>query len=425
MANLPMLRRHCNRAGAIKREETLRKRHYAVIGAFIAALAGPGPLAAQGKDTVKIGVLADLAGTSADIGGPGSVAAAEMAVKDFGGTVAGKKIVVVSADHQAKPDLGSAIAQKWYDVDGVDVIIDVPVSSVALAVQQVANQRKKLLMVTAATVADLTGRHCSPFTLHWSDDTNALAEGTPLAVTKAGGDTWFFVSADFVFGRTLQEAAAKVIAANGGKVLGGVKAPLNTPDFASFLLQAQASKAKIIGLNVVGTDFINAVKQASEFGLVAGGQKLVGFLVYVSDIHSLGLKASQGLQITESFYWDANEESRAFAKKFQAVRKVMPTKVHAANYAAVTHYLNAVKATNSTDAEKTVPWMKANKTEYFGQKVDIRADGRVMFDLALYEVKAPGDSKDPWDYYKRLGTLKGENAFHAISDKCQFPAKVQ
>lgn len=398
----------------------MRTLHRAVAGALIATFAAAAPLAAQ---EVKIGVLADLAGTSADIGGPGSVAAAEIAAADYGGTVAGRKIVVVRADHQAKPDLGAAIAKKWFEIEGVHVIIDVPVSSVALAVQQVANQTKKLLMVTAATVADLTGRSCSPYTLHWSDDTNALAEGTPFAVTKAGGDTWFFVSADFVFGRALQDAATKVIESNGGKVLGSVRAPLNTPDFASFLLQAQTSKAKIVGLNVVGTDFINAVKQASEFGLVSSGQKLVGFLVYVSDIHSLGLKAAQGLQITESFYWDANDESRAFAKKFHAVRKVMPTKVHAANYAAVTHYLNAVMATNSTESEKTMAWMKANKADYFGQKADIRADGRVMFDLALYEVKSQAESKQPWDYYKRLGTLQGANAFRAMSDKCQFKSE--
>lgn len=396
----------------------MKQHALSLFGAIAIALAAAPPLAAQ--NTVKIGVLADLAGTSADIGGPGSVAAAELAVKDFG-EILGRRIMVLSADHQAKPDVGTAIAQKWFDVDGVDVIIDVPVSSVAVAVQQAANQRKKLLMVTAATVADLTSRLCSPYTLHWSDDTNALAEGTPLAVTKAGGDSWFFVSADFIFGRALQEAAVKVIEANGGKMLGGVKAPLNTSDYGSFLLQAQASKAKIIGLNVVGTDFINAVKQASEFGIVAGGQKLVGFLVYISDIHSLGLKASQGLQITESFYWDTNEATRAFAKKFMAVRKVMPTKVHAANYAAVTHYLNAVKATGSTDAEKTVAWMKRNTAEYYGQKATVRADGRVLFDLALFEVKTPGASTYPWDYYKQLGTLKGTDAFRPMTEKCAFP----
>lgn len=394
------------------------RRTFATIVALFTILFGLSSVQAQ--QTVKIGVLADMAGTSADIGGAGSVLAAEMAAADFGGTVAGRKIVVIYADHQAKPDLGAAIAQKWYDVEGVDVIIDVPVSSVALAVQAVSNQRKKLLMVTAGTVADLTSKSCSPYTIHWADDTNVLGEGTPFAATKAGGDTWFFVSVDFVFGRALQEAATKVITANGGKVVGSVRVPLNTSDYSSFLLQAQSSKAKVIGLNVVGTDFINAVKQASEFGLVAGGQKLVGFLVYISDIHSLGLKAAQGLQIAESFYWDSNEATRAFAKRFMAARKVMPTKAHAANYAAVTHYLNAVKATGTTDVEKATAWMKTNLADYFGQRVAVRADGRVMFDLALYEVRSPGESKAPWDYYKKVGTLKAENAFRPMIERCAF-----
>jgi branched-chain amino acid transport system substrate-binding protein len=376
---------------------------------------------ASAQDAVKIGVLADMSGTSVDIGGPGAVVAVELAVEDFGGTVAGRKIVVVSADHQSKPDIGSQIASRWYDVEGVDVILDLPVSSVALAVQRIATQRQKAVMITEGTAADITGKACSPYSLHWADDTNALAGGTARAVVQNGGKTWFFLTLDFIFGHSMERAASEVIKSAGGEILGGVRTPLNTPDFSSFLLQAQASKAKIVGLIEVGTDFINSVKQASEFGLVAGGQKLVGFLVYISDIHTMGLAAAQGLQITSSFYWDGNEQTRNFAKRFFERRKVMPTKAQAANYAAVTHYLNAIKATGSTDAANTIAWMKEHEANYYGQPARIRGDGRVMFDLGLYEVKAPAESRYPWDYYKKMGSLPAEQAFKPLDrEACAF-----
>ena len=396
----------------------------ALLAGLSAAFVGLASSWATAEEVVKIGVLADIAGTSADIGGIGSVEAVKLAVKDFGGKVNGKRIVVVSADHQQKPDIGSAIASRWYDRENVNVIIDVPVSSVALAVQKVAERRKKLFLITLGTSAIFTSKTCSPYSIHWADDTNALAKGTARAVLNNGGDTWFFISADFIFGRILEAAARGVIATGKGIVKGGVKAPLNTPDFSSFLLQAQASKAKIVGLGVVGSDFINVVKQASEFGIVAGGQNLVGFLVFSSDIHSLGLKAANGLQIVTSFYWDQSKESRVFAKKFMKVRKVMPTKGHAMNYAATIHYLQAVKATGSTDALKVAHWMKKNPADYFGQKATVRNDGRVMFDLALYQVKSPKASKGPWDYYKKLVVLKGKDAFAPMDAKrCNFAPK--
>jgi len=389
--------------------------------AFFALLAlGLAP-AARAQDVIKIGVLADMNASSADAGGPGSVAAAQLAIDDFGGVINGKKIVLISADHQMKPDIGASIARKWYDVDKVDVIMDVPVSSVALAVQEIARERKKTLMVTAATVPDLTGKSCSPYTLHWADDIVALSAGAARAVLQTGGDTWFFMTVDFVFGHTMEKVLRDVVEKSGGKVLGSVRNPLGTSDFSSFLLQAQSSKAKVIGLVNVGSDFITAVKQASEFGLVAGGQKLVGFLVFITDIHSLGLKATAGLQFVSSFYWDQSDSSRAFAKRFMEKRKAMPTKIHAQGYAALVHYLNAVKATNSTDGAKTMAWMKANKADYFGQKATMREDGRVMFDLALYEMKKPDESKYAWDYYKQVRVLKGEEAFLPLNKEiCPF-----
>lgn len=412
----------CCCVGVSKNKRALggfRLKSFMIAGLGCALLLSP--LSVHAEDMVKIGVLADMSGTSVDIGGPGSVAAVELAVEDFGGAVAGRKIVVLSADHQSKPDIGSQIAGHWYDVDGVDVVVDLPVSSVALAVQRIATERKKAVMITAGTAAEITGKACSPYSIHWADDTNALAGGTAKAVVKNGGTTWFFLTLDFVFGHSMERAASEVIKGAGGEIVGSVRTPLNTPDFSSFLLQAQASKAKVIGLIEVGTDFIKSVKQAAEFGVAAGGQKLVGFLVYISDIHTMGLAATQGLQITSSFYWDQNEQTRSFAKRFFARRKVMPTKEHAANYMAVNHYLNAVKATGSTDAAKTIAWMKQNPVSYFGQPARIREDGRVMFDLSLFEIKTLADSRYPWDYYKTVGVLPAEQAFKPLDrEACAF-----
>ncbi len=345
-------------------------------------------------DVVKIGVMNDMSGLYSDISGPGSVEAAKMAVADFGGTVAGKKIEVVSADHQNKPDVGASIARQWYDNDGVDVIVDVPTSSVALAVQDLARSKKKAFLISGAAASDLTGKACGPTSVHWTYDTVALANGTGSAVVKAGGDTWFFITADYAFGHALERDTAAVVKANGGKVLGDVNVPLNTADFSSYLLQAQASKAKIIGLANAGGDTINSIKQASEFGIVAGGQKLAGLLVFITDIHSLGLKTAQGLQLTEAFYWDQNDATRAWSKRFLDKMKREPSMVQAGVYGAVTHYLNAIKATGSDDGLTVVNKMKATPVNDFMTKNGkIREDGRLVRDMYLYEVKKPEESK--------------------------------
>jgi len=363
-------------------------------------------------DVVKLGVLNDMSSLYADISGAGSVEAARMAIADFGGTVNGKKIELISADHQNKPDVGSAIANQWFDNDGVDAIVDVPTSSVALAVQQIARSKNKVFLISGAAASDLTGKACSPTSVHWTYDTVALANGTGSAVVKAGGDTWFFITADYAFGHALERDTAKVVEANGGKVLGSVKVPLNTPDFSSFLLQAQASKAKIIGLANAGGDTINSIKQAAEFGVVEGGQKLAGLLVFISDIHSLGLQAAHGLQLTEAFYWDQNDETRTWSKRFFDKMKRQPTMVQAGVYGAVMHYLAAVKTTNSDDGPTVVKQMKATPVNDFMTKNGkIREDGRLVRDMYLFEVKAPSDSKGSWDYYKQIAVIPGEEAF--------------
>src|SRR5947209_899795 len=363
-------------------------------------------------DTVKIGILNDMSGLYADLGGQGSVEAARMAVADFGDNVNGKKIELISADHQNKPDVGGAIARQWYDNDKVDVIVDVPTSSVALAVQDVARERKKAFLISGAAASDLTGKACSPTGIHWTYDTVALANGTGAAVVKAGGDTWFFITADYAFGHALERDTAKVVEENGGKVVGQVRAPLNTPDFSSFLLQAQSSKAKIIGLANAGGDTINSIKQAAEFGIVVGGQKLAGLLVFVSDINSLGLPTANGLQLTEAFYWDQNDETRAWSKRFFDKMKREPTMVQAGVYGAVMHYLAAIKATGSDDGPTVVKQMKATPVNDFMTKNGkIREDGTLVRDMYLFEVKRPSEAKGPWDYYKQIAVIPGEEAF--------------
>jgi branched-chain amino acid transport system substrate-binding protein len=372
-------------------------------------------LAAQAQisdDVVKIGVLNDMSGLYADLGGQGSVEAARMAIADFGGTVNGKKIELISADHQNKPDVGGAIARQWYDNDKVDAIVDVPTSSVALAVQDVARERKKVFLISTAASSDLTGKACSATGIHWTYDTVALANGTGSAVVKAGGDTWFFITADYAFGHALERDTAAVVTANNGKVLGQVRVPLNTPDFSSYLLQAQASKAKIVGLANAGGDTINSIKQAAEFGLVEGGQKMAGLLVFVTDIHSLGLKTANGLQLTEAFYWDQNDETRAWSKRFMEKINHAPTMVQAGVYGAVMHYLNAIKAVGSDDGLTVVKKMKETPVNDFMTKNGkILENGRVIRDMYLFEVKKPAESKGPWDYYKQIATIPGEQAF--------------
>ena len=383
----------------------------ATIAAAVLALAVPAVAEISG-DVVKLGVLNDMSSLYADISGPGSVEAARMAIADFGGVVNGKKIELISADHQNKPDVGSAIANQWFDNDGVDAIVDVPTSSVALAVQQIARTKGKVFLISGAASSDLTGKACSPTSVHWTYDTVALANGTGSAVVKAGGDTWFFLTADYAFGHALERDTAKVVEANGGKVLGKVRAPLNTSDFSSFLLQAQASKAKIIGLANAGGDTINSIKQAGEFGVVEGGQKLAGLLVFITDIHSLGLPAAHGLQLTEAFYWDQNDQTRAWSKRFFHKMKRQPSMVQAGVYGAVTHYLSAIKATGSDDGLTVVKQMKDTPVNDFMTKNGkIREDGRLVRDMYLFEVKAPSESKGAWDYYKQIAVIPGEEAF--------------
>ena len=379
--------------------------------AAILALAAPASAEISG-DAVKLGVLNDMSSLYADISGAGSVEAARMAIADFGGTVNGKKIELISADHQNKPDVGSAIANQWFDNDGVDAIVDVPTSSVALAVQQIARTKGKVFLISGAASSDLTGKACSPTSVHWTYDTVALANGTGSAVVKAGGDTWFFLTADYAFGHALERDTSKVVEASGGKVVGKVRAPLNTADFSSFLLQAQASKAKIIGLANAGGDTINSIKQAGEFGIVEGGQNLAGLLVFIADIHSLGLQAAHGLQLTEAFYWDQNDQTRAWSKRFLDKMKREPSMVQAGVYGAVTHYLNAIKATGSDDGPTVVKQMKVMPVNDFMTKNGkIREDGRLVRDMYLFEVKAPSESKGAWDYYKQIAVIPGEEAF--------------
>ena len=384
----------------------------------LVALGAAGEAAAEmSGNVVKIGVMNDMSGLYADITGVGSVVAARMAAEDFGGKVAGAPIEVVSADHQNKPDVGSNIVRQWIDRDGVDVIVDVPTSSVALAVSEVVREKNKVFLVSGAAASDLTGAKCAPTTVHWTYDTWALAHGTGSAVVKSGGDTWFFITADYAFGHALERDTAGVVKASGGKVLGAVRHPLNTADFSSFLLQAQSSKAKVIGLANAGGDTINSIKQAAEFGIVKSGQKLAGLLVFISDVHSLGLRTAQGLHLTESFYWDLNDQTRAWSKRFAAKHDgKMPSMVHAGVYAAVTHYLKALAALKQdTDGKAVVEKMKALPTDdpLFG-KGTIRADGRKIHPTYLFEVKSPDQTKGAWDYYKLVQTIPANEAFRPL-----------
>ncbi|HEX7219782.1 MAG TPA: ABC transporter substrate-binding protein [Burkholderiales bacterium] len=382
--------------------------------AMALALAAAGAQAQVSGGVVKIGVLNDMSSLYADIGGPGSVTAARMAVEDFMKSSKSKlKVEVVSADHQNKPDVGSAIARQWYDSDGVDAIFDVPTSSVALAVNQVTRDKGKAFLVTGAASSDLTGKACSPNTIHWLYDTWMLANGTGSAIVKTGGDTWFFITADYAFGHALERDTAEVVKKNGGKVLGAVRHPLNTQDFSSFLLQAQSSKAKIIGLANAGGDTINSIKQAAEFGIVKGGQNLAGLLVFITDVHGLGLNTAQGLILTEAWYWDLNDSSRAWAKRFAAQNNnKYPSMDHAGVYSAVLHYLKAVAALNSDDGTKVIAQMKKTPTDdpLFG-KGRIREDGRKLHDVYLFEVKKPAESKGPYDYYKVRAKIPADQAF--------------
>ncbi|HEX9465671.1 MAG TPA: ABC transporter substrate-binding protein [Alphaproteobacteria bacterium] len=387
------------------------------LAAVVALCAGAA--SAQNTDgVVKIGILTDMSSLYTDLAGSGSVLAARLAVEDFKAAEKGLKVEVISADHQNKPDVGSSVARQWFDVDKVDVIVDTPNSGVALAVNQVTKEKNKVFLVSGAAASDLTGPQCSSNTIHWTYDTWALANGTGNAIVKTGGDSWFFLTADYAFGLALERDTEAVVLKNGGKVLGKVRHPLNTADFSSFLLQAQASKAKIIGLANAGGDTTNSIKQAAEFGIVKGGQSLAGLLVFLTDVHGLGLETAQGLIMTEAWYWDMNDNNRAFAKRMAAGNKgIYPTMVHAGVYSAVTHYLKAVEALKSdADGSAVVAKMKATPTDdpLFG-KGTIRQDGRKIHDMYLFEVKKPSESKGPWDYYKLRATIPADQAFRPVN----------
>ena len=368
---------------------------------------------------VKIGVLNDMSGLYADITGPGSVVAAKMAVEDYlKSSKSSLKVEIVSADHQNKADIGSNIARQWYDTDKVDMIIDVPTSSVALAISQVSREKGKIHVNTGAATADLTGKACSPNTIHWLYDTWMLANGTGKAVVQHGGTSWFFLTADYAFGQALERDTEAVVLKNGGKVLGKVRHPLATQDFSSFLLQAQASKAKVIGLANAGGDTTNSIKQAYEFGIVKGGQTLAGLLVFLTDIHSLGLEKAQGLYLTETFYWDLNDQTRAWSKRFAALNNgKYPSMDQAGVYAGILHYLKAVDAGKTDDGTKVTQKMKDLPTDdvLFG-KGSIRKDGRKLHPAYLFEVKKPSESKGPYDYYKLLATIPADQAFRPLNE---------
>jgi branched-chain amino acid transport system substrate-binding protein len=388
-----------------------------IVGLALVLALSAGPAGAQISDgVVKIGVMNDQSGTYADISGPGSALAARMAVEDFGAAKKGLKVEVVVADHQNKPDVGSSIARQWYDAEKVDVIVDVPTSSVALAINQITRDKGRAFLVSGAAASDLTGKACSPNTIHWTYDTWALAHGTGSALVSTGGDTWFFLTADYAFGHALERDTEAVVVKSGGKVLGRVRHPFPTSDFSSFLLQAQASKAKVIGLANAGADTINAIKQGAEFGIGRGGQQFAGLLVFLSDVHALSLDKAQGLILTEAFYWDLNDATRGWSKRFaEKHHGAMPTMVQAGVYSAVLHYLKAVEALRSDDGTKVIAKMKEMPTDdpLFGKGV-VRVDGRKIHPMYLFEVKKPAESKGAWDYYKVRATIPAEQAFRPL-----------
>lgn len=384
------------------------------LGALLAAA----PALAQNAP-LKIGVLTDESGPYADSSGPGSILAAEMAAADFGGAVKGRKIEIVHADTQNKPDVASAIARRWFDTEGVHAVVDLPVTPIAAAVQALAKEKNRTVMITASATSDFTSKWCSPVSTHWADDSHALAAGTAKAISANGPKSWYFVTVDIAFGAALQRDATEVIEATGGKVLGTSKHPVNAPDFSSLLLQAQNSGAQEIGLASVGNDLVNEVKQAHEFGIGKDGkQSLIAFLVYIQDINALSLNTAQGLHATAGFYWDQNEKARAFAKRFLEKRKMMPSKNHAEIYTAVLHYLQAVDKAGTDEAVAVNKAMRAAPVDYFGRPATLRGDGRLLYDLTLYRVKKPADSKAPWDYYEKVRDIPAAEAFLPANPAC-------
>lgn len=397
----------------------------AIAASLLSVLVASG---AQAQISVKLGVLNDMSGLYADISGPGSVVAANLGVEDFAKTNKDIKVEVVSADHQNKPDVGANIARQWYERDDVDVILDVTTSSVALAVSDLTRQKKKIFLASGAGTSDLTGAACSPYTVHWTYDTWALANGTGRAMTSNGADTWFILAADYAFGTALERDTTEAVTKAGGKVLGSVKHPLNTADFSSFLLRAQASQAKVIALANAGSDMVNAIKQAAEFGIVQGGQSLAALLIFSSDVKALGLQAAQGLVLTEAFYWDQTDATREFSKRFAAkFNGKMPTMAQAGVYSSVLHYLKAVSALGSKDSDKVMAKMKETPIDdaLFG-KGSIRADGRAIHPMYLYKVKKPSESKHEWDIYKLIATIPADEAFRPlVAGACPLVSQKQ
>jgi branched-chain amino acid transport system substrate-binding protein len=381
-----------------------------------AAAVGGLLLASPAQAQVKIGILNDQSGVYADYGGKYSVEAAKMAIEDFGGEVLGQKIEMVTADHQNKPDLATAIARRWYDTEGVDMITELTTSSVALAVQELSKEKKKIDIVVGAATSAITGSACSPYGFHWAFDTHALAVGTGGALVKTGGDTWFFLTADYAFGYALEKDTSDIVTANGGKVVGSVRVPLNSSDFSSFLLQAQSSKAKIVGLANAGQDTTNSIKQAAEFGIVKQGQKLAALLMVLSDVNALGLDAAQGLVLTEGFYWDHDDKSRAFGERFLKRTQRMPNMIQAGTYSATLSYLKAVKAAGTNDTEAVVKKLKELPVDDVFAQGKVLENGRMVHDMYLFEVKTPAESKKPWDYYKQLAVVPGDQAFFTAKD---------
>ncbi|WP_298951989.1 ABC transporter substrate-binding protein [uncultured Methylobacterium sp.] len=376
-----------------------------------------GPISGTVSDgAVRLGFLLDMSGVYADVTGPGSAAAARMAVEDVGGTVLGAPVEVLVADHQNKPDIAAATARAWFDTERVDAILDVAASATALAAADVAKAKNRIIAFSGPGAVRLTNEACSPVSVHWAYDTYALANSTAQATVKAGGTSWFFLTADYTFGHELERDASAVVKANGGTVAGGVRAPLNTADFSSFLLQAQGSGARIVGLANAGRDTTNAIKQAAEFGLAQGGQKLAGLLVYINDVHSLGLKATQGMLLTEGFYWDLDDGTRAWSKRFFDRVGRMPNMSQAGVYSTVTHYLKAVAKAGTDETQAVMAAMRAMPVDdVFARGGRIREDGRMVHDMYLFEVKKPEESTGPWDLYRRVATIPGEQAFQPLS----------
>jgi branched-chain amino acid transport system substrate-binding protein len=404
---------------------TLRNLGFATSAAAVLWLLVPCAHAQISDDTVKLGVLADMSGLYSDLSGIGSVIATQMAAEDFGGTVLGKKIEVVSADHQNKPDIGSNIARQWIDQQGVDAIVDVPVSSIAFAVQQIAKERNRVLLISSSGSSDLTGKSCSPTSVHWTYDTYALAETAGKAMIQQGGDSWFFITADYAFGHALERDTAAIVKANGGTVVGAVRHPQDTADLSSFLFQAQTSKAKVIGLANAGGDTINSIKQANEFGIIRGGQKMIGLLTYISDVHGMGLQYAKGLILASAFYWDLTDETRAWTRRFMERSKKIPTMANAGAYGATLHYLKAIKEAGTDEAQAVVRKMKEIPVnDFFTRGGSVREDGRVIRSMYLFQVKSPEESKYPYDYYKLLNTVPGEQAFRPLAEGgCPMVAK--